>query len=294
MQKYRYKNQAQAEIVLEMVRNERKVLPGIGGRKLLNLINLRMKREEIHMGRDAFFNLLRENHLFVRRSRTRVVTTFSRHRYRMYPNLIRDKILTGPHQVWVSDITYIPTTEGYLYLSLVTDSYSRKIVGWNLSNKLEASGALSALKMAFSQLPADKADELIHHSDRGVQYCCDKYVSKLKSREIKISMTENGDPLENPIAERVNGILKSEWLNRLAPESKKETAARFPGIIDAYNTRRPHLSIDMLTPEAAHNTNGIIPRQWKNYWKERQKAVCKADAGLSPLQGADPPLILLS
>ncbi|HSI74412.1 MAG TPA: IS3 family transposase [Lunatimonas sp.] len=282
LQKYRYKSQAQTEIVLQMVRNERKTLPGIGGRKLLSLIEVLMKKEEIQMGRDAFFDLLKENNLLVRRSKTRVYTTMSRHRYRMYPNLIRGKVLTGPHQLWVSDITYIPTTEGYLYLSLVTDAYSRKIVGWDLSHKLEASGAVSALEMALSQLPDDKAIDLIHHSDRGVQYCCDKYVAMLKSRQITISMTENGDPLENPVAERVNGILKSEWLNKLAPESKKETAVRLAWIIEAYNTKRPHMSIDMMTPEAAHITKGIIPRQWKNYWKERQEAFCKEDTGLIP------------
>jgi len=266
-----------------MVRNERKTLPGIGGRKLLSLIQVLMKKEEIQMGRDAFFDLLKENNLLVRRSKTRVYTTFSRHRYRMYPNLIRDKVLTGPHQLLVSDITYIPTTEGYMYLSLVTDAYSRKIVGWNLSNNLAASGAVNALEMALSQLPDDKAIDLIHHSDRGVQYCCDKYVALLKSRQITISMTENGDPLENPVAERVNGILKSEWLNKQAPGSKRETVSRMAGIIEAYNSRRPHMSIDMLTPEAAHVTKGIIPRQWKNYWKERQEAFCKEDSGLPPL-----------
>lgn len=256
-----------------MVQKERSSLPGIGGRKLLSMISMPMKRENIHMGRDAFFDLLRENHLLVRHSKTKVVTTDSRHRYRRYPNLIRDILLTRPHQLWVSDITYIVTSEGYLYLSLITDAYSRKIVGWNLSNKLDADGAVYALEMALSGLPDNKAAELIHHSDRGIQYCCDKYISKLRPYHIKISMTENGDPLENAIAERINGTLKTEWLNKTKPGTKKETALRLSGIIDAYNTKRPHMSINMLTPEIAHSSEGELPRQWKNYWKEKHNQI---------------------
>jgi len=256
-----------------MVYNERSCLPGIGGRKLLNMISAAMKRENMHMGRDAFFDLLRENRLLVRHYKTKVVTTDSRHRYRRYPNLIRDMILTRPHQLWVSDITYITTNEGFLYLSLVTDAYSRKIVGWNLSNKLEADGAVYALEMALSQLPENNGIDLIHHSDRGIQYCCDKYISRLRSSAINISMTENGDPLENAVAERINGTLKTEWLNRTKPGSKYEMALRLSAIIDAYNTKRPHLSINMLTPEVAHASEGILPRQWKNYWKEKHNKI---------------------
>ena len=133
---------------------------------------------------------------------------------------------------------------------------------------LEADGAVSALEMALSQLPAHKRADLIHHSDRGIQYCCDKYISKLKSFSINISMTENSDPLENAIAERVNGILKTEWLNKSALITKYETALKISEIIDAYNTKRPHLSINMMTPQAAHGSEGTLPRQWKNYWKE--------------------------
>ena len=253
-----------------MAINERNSLPGIGGRKLLSLISEPLKRENMHIGRDAFFDLLRENRLLVRRSKTKIVTTDSKHRYRRYPNLIRDLLVQRPHQLWVSDITYIPTSEGYLYLSLVTDAYSRKIVGWNLSNKLDADGAVYALTMALYQLPEGKDIDLIHHSDRGIQYCCDKYIAKLRLFGIKISMTENGDPLENAIAERINGTLKTEWLNRVMPASKRETALALSGIIDAYNTKRPHLSIAMLTPEAAHSVEGQLQRHWKNYWKEKK------------------------
>lgn len=192
-----------------MVQKERKSLPGIGGRKLLDVIGNAVKNEQLLVGRDAFFNLLRENRLLIRRYRAKKKTTDSRHRFHKYPNLIRDLVPVRPHQLWVSDITYIETTEGYLYLSLVTDAYSRKIIGWNISPKLEAEGAVSTLSMAITQLPKEPV-ELIHHSDRGIQYCCKKYVSKLNAFRIGIGMTENGDPLENAIAERVNGILKTE------------------------------------------------------------------------------------
>ncbi len=273
LQKYEYRCRAQSHIVLEMIKNERSSLPGIGGRKLLSIISAEMKRENINIGRDAFFDLLRENHLLVRHHKTRIITTNSRHWCRKYPNLIRDIHLTQPHQLWVSDITYITTSEGHLYLSLITDAYSRKIIGWDLSTKLEAEGAVSALEMALSQLPANKATALIHHSDRGIQYCCDKYISKLRSFNINISMTENSDPLENAIAERVNGILKTEWLNRSVLSTKYETALKLSGIIEAYNTKRPHLSINMMTPEVAHTSEGELPRRWKNYWKENHNKI---------------------
>jgi len=267
LQQYEYKCQAQSQIVLEMIHRERKCLPGIGGRKLLNLLNKSMKGEGINIGRDAFFELLRENRLLVRHLRSQIRTTDSRHRFRKYPNLIRELVPQRPHQLWVSDITYLETKEGYLYLSLVTDAYSRKIVGWNVSPKLEADGAVSALSMALTQLPDTEQVDLIHHSDRGVQYCCDKYIHKLRTFNIRISMTESGDPLENAIAERVNGILKTEWLNLDIPETKWETAQIVAGIIDSYNYKRPHMSIGLLTPAVAHQRQGELIRTWKSYYK---------------------------
>lgn len=266
LQRYDYRSQAQCQIVLEMVKNERQSLPGIGGRKLLSLISKPLKRENINIGRDAFFELLRENHLLMRHRRFKVRTTDSRHRYRRYPNLIRELVPIRPHELWVSDITYIDTKEGYLYLSLITDAYSRKIIGWDLSNKLEAEGAINALTMALEQLPLVRANDLIHHSDRGTQYCCDRYVAKLNSFGITISMTENGDPLENAIAERVNGILKTEWLTHNIPQSKREAKRSLPDIIDAYNCKRPHMSIGMLTPEVAHQGSGELNKIWKSYY----------------------------
>ncbi|RFZ94865.1 IS3 family transposase [Mucilaginibacter conchicola] len=268
LQQYEYKYQAQSQIILEMVSNERQSLPGIGGRKLLSLMSGLMKREGIQLGRDAFFALLRENRLLVRHLRSKIKTTDSRHRFRRYPNLIRELVPSRPHELWVSDITYVETGEGYLYLSLVTDAYSRKIVGWNLSPKLEADGAVNALDMAILQLPDPHPSDLIHHSDRGIQHCCDKYISRLRSKDIHISMTENGDPLENAIAERVNDILKSEWLNKRMPQTKWEAQAVLPEIIHAYNHKRPHMSIGMRTPATAHTLKGELSRAWKSYYQK--------------------------
>ena len=163
------------------------------------------------MGRDAFFNLLRSHGLHVRKRKFRAVTTNSFHWLHKYPNLIKGLSPERPNHLWVSDITYINTDNGFLYLYLVTDAYSRKIIGWHLSDNLGSDNAILALFMAISQLPAN-CTEIIHHSDRGIQYCSLKYVKILEDHGIKISMTENGDPYENAIAERVNGILKTEWL----------------------------------------------------------------------------------
>ena len=158
---------------------------------------------------------------------------------RKYPNIIKDLVPQRAHQLWVSDITYIETKQGFGYLSLITDAYSRKIVGWALGSTLEAKHTISALKMALRQLPKGVRD-VIHHSDRGVQYCCEDYVKILKENHFRISMTENGDPLENSIAERVNGILKDEWLNHIKLETLEEAHKELTQIIKTYNGQRPH------------------------------------------------------
>ena len=163
------------------------------------------------IGRDAMFDLLADRGLLItKRKRRGFITTLSKHRFKKYPNIISNFIPVAPNQLWVCDITYIHLTNGFAYLSLITDAYSRKIVGFFLSRDLSTQGPLNALKMALAGNP--DRNGLIHHSDRGVQYCCDAYVKLLQDKKIKISMTENGDPLENAIAERVNGILKQELL----------------------------------------------------------------------------------
>jgi transposase InsO family protein len=224
--------------------------------------------EDLHLGRDAFFNLLRENRLLIIKRRYRVRTTDSNHWLHKYPNLIKEFSPNKPHQLWVSDITYVETDQGFKYLFLVTDAYSRKIIGWCLGDTIEARNAVKALSMALWQLP-DEITDIIHHSDRGVQYCSDMYVKRLKKRNIRISMTENGDPLENAIAERINGILKTEWLYDLKLRSKVIAEKEIGRIIEIYNTQRPHSSIDMMRPEEAHRLEGDLKRHWKNYYKKR-------------------------
>jgi transposase InsO family protein len=267
--KYNYKEVIKAEILLQMISKEREMMPRIGGRKLLHKLQPRLP-EELSMGRDKFFQFLGEYNLLVRRKRYRARTTNSSHWLRKYPNLVKEFTPNGPHQLWVSDITYIETAQGFVYLFLITDAYSRKVIGWSVGQSLEADHAVLALYMALSQLPAGKS-EVFHHSDRGVQYCSEKYVKILNKNGFQISMTENGDPLENAIAERVNGILKQEWLNDMKFKTKNEVSEQVKRVIDIYNNERPHSSIGMLTPNNAHLTNGELQRLWKNYYKQNDK-----------------------
>ena len=239
----------------------------LGARKLLGMIRPLIPDGE-QIGRDAFFDLLRRNYMLVRKRRTRAYTTNSFHWLHKYPNLIKEFIPQRSNHLWVSDITYIKTSAGFVYLYLITDAYSRKIVGWHLSENMEAQNALAALHMAISQLPAN-AKEIIHHSDRGIQYCSSKYVSCLQKHGIKISMTENKDPYENAIAERVNGILKTEWLYDMTLKNKIEAKNAVKQIINIYNTERPHSSIEMLTPNQAHLMTGVLKRLWKAYKRKK-------------------------
>ena len=246
-----------------MVKKVREKQKRIGCRKLLGMVTPLIPSGD-KIGRDAFFDLLRRNYMLVRKRRTKAYTTNSFHWLHKYPNLIRELVPQRPNQLWVSDITYIKTTNGFVYLYLITDAYSRKIVGWQISETMEAQNALDALYMAISQLPAN-TKEIIHHSDRGIQYCSYKYVNCLQKHNIRISMTENGDPYENAIAERVNGIIKTEWLYDLTLKNYSEAYKAVKGIISIYNNERPHLSIEMLTPNEAHQMTGALKRLWKSY-----------------------------
>jgi transposase InsO family protein len=227
-----------------------------------------MKEHRISIGRDAFFNLLSERCLLVRkRKRRKPITTFSDHWMRKYPNLIEDFYPTAPNQLWVSDITYIIVEDGFSYLSLITDAYSRKIVGFYLSPDLSSEGCIRALKMALKNNKGNLG-RLIHHSDRGSQYCCSDYVGILNNNFIRISMTQNGDPRENAIAERVNGILKDE----LFEKTYLNYGQAVKGIsvaISIYNHQRPHGSIDYLMPVEAHFRSGELKRRWKNYYSKK-------------------------
>lgn len=218
-------------------------------------------------GRDAFIELLRKNGLMVRLKRRRhYKKTDSRHHYHKYPNLIADVVPSRPNKIWVSDITYVETDEGVCYLSLITDTYSHKIVGWAVDPTLETVYPLNALKMALATIDDVTASRLIHHSDRGCQYCSNEYVSELKKRHVNISMTQSGDPLENAIVERANGILKVEWLYKMRITTRVECRSILDRIIDFYNTQRPHMSIGMQPPEAVHMQTGEQQRCWKNSW----------------------------
>lgn len=243
----------------------------MGGRKLYELLEPFMLEHQIKMGRDALFNLLSSHNLLIKRRKRRVRTTNSYHYYRKYPNLIKGKELTGRNQLWVSDITYWKFNEKYVYISLITDAFSRKVVGHELMGTLEAEGPIRALKKAISGLlkRPDNFFELVHHSDRGIQYCSKEYVRLLNENEVKISMTESGDPRENAIAERVNGIIKEEYLSNYSPENIQDAQQLLSNAIKLYNEERPHMSIGNLTPHKVHELNLKTDKLWKKYYGEK-------------------------
>lgn len=244
-------------------------MPRIGTRKLYYMLTDILQKHSIKIGRDKLFDLLEEHGLLVRRrKRKRINTTDSSHPFRKYPNLIRELQILRPNQLWVSDITYISLKDRFNYLSLVTDAYSRKIVGYCLYPTLQKEGPVAALNMALGGLPATTAGNLIHHSDRGLQYCCADYISKLVSKRITVSMTEKGDPYENALAERVNGILKDEFLLDGEFDSFEHALAAVSSAVDIYNTQRPHASCNYQTPDQAHQQHGPIPMRWSKRKKE--------------------------
>ena len=230
-------------------------------------------QHHIHIGRDAFFDLLRERAMLVRRRRGgKPRTTFSGFWMKKYPNLAKDFIPTAPNQLWVSDITYIPIGNDFGYLSLITDAYSHKVVGFYLCNDLSARGCVLALKMALKNNP--HRENLIHHSDRGLQYYSAGYMKLLGN--IRVSMSEKSDPLENAIAERMNGILKEELLENYF-ETFEEAQRQVAIAISIYNHERLHSSVDMLTPAMAHLQSGELKKRWKNYYKPKSKQVVMQD-----------------
>lgn len=241
-------------------------MPLVGSLKLYHLLKPFMIRQAIKLGRDGFFKVMKLYGLQIRKHRNTIRTTNSYHHFHKYNNLIKDLEITRPNHVWVTDITYIRVGKTFRYLWLITDAYSRKIVGYNLSNTLEARHGIVALHKAIAEL-RHPPKGLIHHSDRGIQYCSHAYTGLLKSHGIKISMTQNGDPLENAIAERINGIIKQEFLYQIQNQSMP-IRERLDSGVKIYNRQRPHLSTNMLTPEQAHHTSGVLKRRWKNYYKK--------------------------
>lgn len=254
------------DLVIGQVLHHRMLQPRLGGRKLLELMQPFMESHGLDIGRDLFFDLLRENDLHIRkRRRKKPLTTDSNHWMRKYPDLTRGIRLSRAEELWVSDITYICLPKKkFAYLSLVTDAYSRKIIGFYINADLSAAGPVNALKMALKG--RSSGEPLIHHSDRGSQYCSDGYVSLLNSSSINISMTQSGNPRDNAIAERVNGILKEELFKEIYPGIKQARQA-VAVAVDIYNRIRPHSSVDMMTPEKAHMQTGIIKRRWRSLFK---------------------------
>lgn len=253
---------------IKIIRKER---PKPGTRKLYDVLQPFMIEHGMKMGRDALFDMLAANRLLVRKRKRKIQTTYSNHWLRKYPNLIRDFIPKAINQLWVSDITYWKISTGdHLYISLITDAYSRKIVGYHVAETMEAIQSIQALQMALAALDGAAVPlQLTHHSDRGIQYCSGKYVKLLQDNHIRISMTENGDPLENAIAERVNGIIKEEYLNNYQTDNLQEATKQLKKAINLYNNGRPHMSISNLTPTQLHNNQKINhKRLWKNYYKK--------------------------
>ena len=239
----------QEHIVLQKIREE---LPKTGCIKLYKALNNGfLQALGIAMGRDAVFDLVRENGMLVKSKKRYVRTTDSFHRYRVHPDLVQRRHAQWAEEIWVSDITYITTLAGFAYLSLVTDAYSRKIVGYHLSVDLKASGCIKALNQAIqTRLYPDQV--LIHHSDRGTQYCCDEYISRLREKQILVSMTQTGSPYDNAIAERVNGILKTEFDLYKTFRSHSHASSEIDHAIYKYNDLRLHASCNYQAPENTH------------------------------------------
>ena len=263
------------ELMIQQVKKIRSNHKRMGTRKLYEILHPFMQEHAIKMGRDGLFNLLSANHLLVRKRKRRIKTTNSFHWLRKYPNLIRGFIPTGINQLWVSDITYWKLEKDPVYISFITDVYSHKIVGYQVADTMEAIESVRALQMAIDGLGKLLPANLIHHSDRGIQYCSQSYIKLLKENGIQISMTENGDPLENAVAERVNGIIKDEYLDNYQINSIHEAKELLKAVIDLYNNERPHLSISNFTPNHIHQSKTTIKteRLWKNYYRKRTTIV---------------------
>ncbi len=249
--KQRLSRQVDAELIEELVRAERVVQPRLGGKKLYRLLKPTLNEVGIKIGRDRFFKVLADRGLLLEPLPKAPKTTNSRHSLPVFRNLLADMELEHSNQAWVSDITYIRTDEGFLYLSLITDAFSRKIVGFHGGDSLETEGCLKSLQMATKELKG-ALNKPIHHSDRGSQYCSHLYTGKLRKHGIEISMTEEFHCYENALAERLNGILKQEYALGRTFKTKEQAKKAIKEAVFLYNTRRPHLSLGYRIPEEVH------------------------------------------
>ena len=269
---------ADEAFVVEFIRRIRQKDPGLGGDKLWMMYKQEFG-EEHSVGYNRFYDIIERHNLKVRKKKRRARTTNSDHDLPLYPNLVKELIPLRPNQVWVSDITYMviylnaQTGEyDFCYLSLVTDYYTKEIIGWCVGETLEARFAIEALDMALGRLGGNPASGLIHHSDRGVQYASYAYTDILKENNIRISMTECGDPKENAVAERVNGIIKNELLMGMSFFSIDEVKSALKVAIDFYNNERPHMSLDWKTPAEAALCTGELQKAWKSYREDAIRA----------------------
>lgn len=261
----------QEELIIQQVLGYRKLQPRIGGKKLYQLMRPFFVLHRIKMGRDKFLKMLTQYGLQIeRKRRNKPRTTDSNHWMKKHPNLIKKWVPKRSDQLWVSDITYLQLADKDVFLSLLTDAWSRKIVGFHVSESLEADGCILALEMAIAG--CKQTEGLIHHSDRGVQYCCQQYVDILQEHKIRISMTQSGNPKDNAIAERVNGILKTELLEPVFPDLEAARSA-VEKAINTYNYLRPHYSISMLTPALVHGRKLKVKRRWKSHYKKPRQPV---------------------
>jgi len=252
---YKYKKRYVKRIkienqVLEIVHKRRRTLPREGARKLMQSLKIDFEKHNIKIGRDQLLRILRDNNLLIRRKKYSSRTTNSHHRFYKYNNSIKDITINRSNQVWAADITYIRTIKGFCYLALITYMYSRKIVGYDLSDSLELNGCVRALKKALYHNKGLK--NLTHQSDREIQYCSNVYTNELKRKKIAISMTEDNHCYENALAERVNGILKDEFYLDQTFASLEEAKRAAKNAIKLYNSKRLHLSLDYKIPNDVH------------------------------------------
>jgi transposase InsO family protein len=286
-QKRLQSTELQAELVVQHVKQIRETLPRLGTRKLHFKLAPRLLEHNLRIGRDYLFDLLDRHQLLIRRRRRKIITTDSRHWMHKHSNKVQSLKITRPEQVWVSDITFIRLSNQWGYLSLITDAYSRKIMGYSFRTDMTTQGNIEALQMALSnrQYPGLT---LIHHSDRGSQYCSNAYVGILEKNRITISMTQNGDPYENALAERMNGILKVEFNLYESACGFENTYNKIAASIQAYNEERPHSSCDMMVPSQAHFCCGELRKTWKKYPVRNRQTSSKKEAvpALSTEQGS--------
>jgi transposase InsO family protein len=261
-QKYRKQKQSyQAQKVIDMVIDIRKRMPRIGTRKLYHL--LQNDLQSMHVGRDKLFKILNANHLNIIPKRSYKVTTNTHHRFYKHKDLVCNLSICRPEQVWVSDITYLGIRHAHFYISFITDAYSKKIVGYNVSDSLHTNGVARALKMAHKsrQYPSEI---LIHHSDKGLQYCSNEYQQLLQKYRLTCSMTEQYDPYSNAVAERVNGIIKNEFNLEQFHVSLEIMQQIISETVEIYNNERPHFSCHLLTPKQMHNQSILTIKTYKS------------------------------